>query len=115
MLAGLRLFWAVKTPQGRVMRRIEQARQERNAEIRRLAATMNPAAIAEQYIEGREIYVGVLGNTRLRVLPVWELQFQNMAEGDWLIATEKVKHDTNYQERRGIKHEAPAGFGGFDR
>jgi D-alanine-D-alanine ligase len=61
-------------------------------------------AIAEQYIEGRELYVGVFGNERLLVLPVWELKFQNMAEGDWLIATEKVKHDTNYQERRGIKH-----------
>ena len=62
------------------------------------------AAIAEQYIEGREIYVGVVGNDRLLVLPVWELQFQNMAEGDWLIATEKVKHDPDYQERRGIRH-----------
>ena len=61
-------------------------------------------AIAEQYIEGREIYVGVLGNERLRVLPVWELEFGNMAEGDWLIATEKVKHDPDYQERRGILH-----------
>ena len=39
------------------------------------------AAIAEQYIEGRELYVGVLGNERLRVLPVWELKFGNMAEG----------------------------------
>jgi len=62
------------------------------------------AAIAEQYIEGREIYVGVIGNERLQVLPVWELRFQNMADGDWLIATEKVKHDTDYQERRGIRH-----------
>ena len=61
-------------------------------------------AIAEQYIEGREIYVGIVGNERLIVLPVWELQFQNMAEGDWLIATEKVKHDPDYQERRGIRH-----------
>ncbi len=61
-------------------------------------------AIAEQYIEGREIYVGIVGNDRLIVLPVWELQFQNMAEGDWLIATEKVKHDPDYQERRGIRH-----------
>jgi D-alanine-D-alanine ligase len=61
-------------------------------------------AIVEQYIEGREIYVGVLGNERLRVLPVWELEFGNMAQGDWLIATEKVKHDTDYQERRGILH-----------
>jgi D-alanine-D-alanine ligase len=60
------------------------------------------AAIAEQYIEGREIYVGVLGNERLRVLPVWELKFGSMAQGSWPIATEKVKHDPNYQERVGI-------------
>jgi D-alanine-D-alanine ligase len=58
------------------------------------------AAIAEQYIEGRELYVGVLGNNRLRVLPVWELQFGSM--GGQGIATEKVKHDTSYQERVGI-------------
>ena len=57
------------------------------------------AAIAEQYIEGRELYVGVLGNERLRVLPVWELKFGNLAQGAWPIATEKVKHDPNYQER----------------
>jgi len=61
-------------------------------------------AIAEQFIEGREIYVGIVGNDRLQVLPVWELEFKNMAQGDWLIATEKVKHDTDYQERRGILH-----------
>jgi D-alanine-D-alanine ligase len=62
------------------------------------------AAIAEQYVEGRELYVGVFGNDRLRALPVWELQFTNMAEGSWSIATEKVKHDPDYQERRGILH-----------
>src|SRR6187455_316882 len=58
------------------------------------------AAIAEQYIEGRELYVGVLGNNRLRVLPVWELKFGTM--GGQAIATEKVKHDPDYQERVGI-------------
>jgi D-alanine-D-alanine ligase len=62
------------------------------------------AAIAEQYIEGRELYVGVLGNDRLRVLPVWELHFTNMPDSAWPIATERVKHDTDYQERRGILH-----------
>ncbi len=62
------------------------------------------AAIVEQYIEGREIYVGIVGNERLLTLPVWELRFQNMADGDWHIATEKVKHDPDYQERRGIRH-----------
>jgi D-alanine-D-alanine ligase len=58
------------------------------------------AAIAEQYIEGRELYVGVLGNNRLQVLPVWELKFGTM--GGQAIATEKVKHDPDYQERVGI-------------
>ena len=60
------------------------------------------AAIVEQYIEGREIYVGVLGNDRLRVLPIWELDFGTMAQGIRPIATERVKHDPQYQERRGI-------------
>ncbi|WP_424630645.1 D-alanine--D-alanine ligase family protein [Bradyrhizobium sp. SYSU BS000235] len=59
------------------------------------------AAIAEQYIDGRELYVGVLGNNRLKALPVWELQFGTMG-GARQIATEKVKHDTRYQERVGI-------------
>jgi D-alanine-D-alanine ligase len=66
------------------------------------------AAIAEQYIEGRELYVGVLGNNRLRVLPVWELKFGTMGgQGARHIATEKVKHDTGYQERVGIE-DGPA-------
>src|SRR5262250_1494058 len=61
------------------------------------------AAIAEQYIEGRELYVGVLGNNRLRVLPIWELKFGTMGDqGARHIATEKVKHDPSYQERVGI-------------
>jgi D-alanine-D-alanine ligase len=59
------------------------------------------AAIAEQYIEGRELYVGVLGNERLRVLPIWELEFGTMAQGGRPIATEKLKHDLDYQERHG--------------
>src|SRR5262249_12221700 len=65
------------------------------------------AAIAEQYIDGREIYVGVLGNERLRVLPVWELKFKNLAPGARPIATQKVKHDTNYQAQAGIE-DGPA-------
>ena len=60
------------------------------------------AAIAEQYIEGRELYVGVLGNERIRLLPVWELEFGNLAQGSNRIATAKVKFDVKYQERRGI-------------
>jgi D-alanine-D-alanine ligase len=65
------------------------------------------AAIAEQYIEGREIYVGVLGNDRRRVLPIWELQFGDLAQGTRPIATEMVKHNLEYQQRHGVE-EGPA-------
>lgn len=64
-------------------------------------------AIAEQYIEGREIYVGVLGNDRRRVLPIWELQFGDLAQGTRPIATEMVKHNVEYQQRHSIV-EGPA-------
>lgn len=59
-------------------------------------------AIAEQYIDGRELYVGVLGNERLTVLPTWELWFENLAPGDVAIATSKAKHDVKYQKRKGV-------------
>jgi D-alanine-D-alanine ligase len=63
---------------------------------------VHTAAIAEQYIDGRELYVGVLGNDRKRVLPIWELEFSDLAKGARPIATERVKHDPDYQESRGI-------------
>ena len=64
---------------------------------------LGTAAIAEQYIEGRELYVGVIGNNRLRVLPVWELKFGSLGgQGARQIATKKAKHDPDYQERVGI-------------
>jgi D-alanine-D-alanine ligase len=61
-------------------------------------------AIAERYIDGRELYVGLLGNDRVRVFPAWEMHFQKMIEGDnWPIATERVKWNTSYQKKHGIE------------
>jgi D-alanine-D-alanine ligase len=61
-------------------------------------------AIAEQYIDGRELYVGLLGNDKVRVFPVWEMHFQKMVEGDnWPIATERVKWNVRYQQKHGIR------------
>ncbi len=62
------------------------------------------SAIAEQFIDGREIYVGVLGNERRIILPIWELEFSNPASGALFIATEAAKHNVDYQNRRGVIH-----------
>jgi D-alanine-D-alanine ligase len=59
-------------------------------------------AIAERYIDGRELYVGVLGNERLQVFPVWELLFTRLPEGAPRIATERVKWNPAYQEKVGV-------------
>src|SRR5205823_4503403 len=61
------------------------------------------AAIVEQYIEGRELYVGVLGNQALQALPVWELFFTNMPDGAKRIATDRVKWSVKYQKKYGIE------------
>jgi D-alanine-D-alanine ligase len=60
-------------------------------------------ALVEEYIDGREIYVGVLGNTRLTTLPAWEMNFGTLAESKAGIATRKVKWDRQYQAKHGIK------------
>jgi D-alanine-D-alanine ligase len=59
-------------------------------------------ALVEEYIEGRELYVGVLGNDRLTVLPVWEMTFGSLPENLPAIATRKVKWDRRYQQKYGI-------------
>jgi D-alanine-D-alanine ligase len=63
-------------------------------------------AIAEQYIAGREIYVGVLGNQRLQTFTPWELLIKMLPEGAANIATGKLKWDYAYQERVGVATEA---------
>jgi D-alanine-D-alanine ligase len=64
--------------------------------------TILTPAIVEQFIDGRELYVGVLGNQRLRVFPVWEMSFAKMGDNNWRIATERVKWSVKYQKRHGI-------------
>jgi D-alanine-D-alanine ligase len=59
-------------------------------------------AIAEQFIEGRELYACVIGNKRLQVLPIWELVFENLPPGVAAIATARVKHNSEHQRKRGI-------------
>ena len=64
--------------------------------------SIGTAAIVEQYIEGRELYVGIFGNQALQALPVWELFFKNMPEGAKRIATDRVKWSVKYQKKYGI-------------
>ena len=59
-------------------------------------------ALVEEFIDGRELYVAVIGNERITTLPPWEISFGSLSKTAVGIATRKVKWDRAYQERHGI-------------
>jgi D-alanine-D-alanine ligase len=73
--------------------------------VRFIHRNLGTDAIVERYIDGREIYVGVMGNQRLRVLPVWEMLFTNMPPQIRRIATNRAKWSHAYQQKHGITSE----------
>ncbi len=77
--------------------------EEKLAErIRFIHDSLETDALVESYIEGRELYVGLIGNERVTALPVWELNFAKMPEESRRIATERLKWSLSYQKKHGI-------------
>ncbi|MEM7646435.1 MAG: D-alanine--D-alanine ligase [Pseudomonadota bacterium] len=67
-------------------------------------------ALVEEYILGRELYVGVIGNQQLKVLPPWELHFGDLEKKGHPIATRSVKFNKEYCEKHKIKRRAAKGL-----
>jgi len=63
-------------------------------------------AIAERFIDGRELYVGVAGNERLQVFPIWEINLSKLPDGAHRIATDRVKWNVEYQKKHKIETNA---------
>lgn len=66
--------------------------------------------IAEEYIEGRELYVSMLGNHRLQVFPIRELVFREVPPDEPKIATYKAKWDEAYRKRWGLENRFAEGI-----
>jgi D-alanine-D-alanine ligase len=72
--------------------------------VRFIHERMNQAALAEEYIEGRELYVSILGNDRLNVFPLREVIFAEIPEGQPRFSTFKAKWDDAYRKKWGIQN-----------
>src|SRR5262245_47464634 len=59
--------------------------------IEAVHAQFDSEALIEEYIEGREIYVGVIGNEKPEALPLVELDLSHIPEGTPRIAGSEVK------------------------
>jgi D-alanine-D-alanine ligase len=79
----------------------DQAFEER---VRFIHDRMNQEALVEEYIEGRELYVSILGNKRLQVFPLREVIFSEIPEGRPRFSTFKAKWDDAYRKRWGIQN-----------
>ena len=63
-------------------------------------------AIAEEFIEGREFFLGILGNQQVDTLPVWELLVKNSKNPSMEFYSDRAKFNQNYRERKGIITQA---------
>jgi len=79
--------------------RDDQALAERVAFIHDRIAT---DAIVEEFIAGREVYMGVMGNNPPRALTPIEMVFGDDTDEESRIATFKVKWSVKYRQSRGI-------------
>jgi D-alanine-D-alanine ligase len=70
----------------------------------------NADAIAEQYIDGRELYVSLMGNVRLTVFPIREMIFGEVPPNEPKIATYSAKWDEEYRKRKGLRNEFVEGL-----
>ena len=64
----------------------------------------NTDALIEEYIDGRELYLSVLGNHRLTVFPPREIFFQQVPEDVPKFATFNSKWNDSYREKWGIRN-----------
>lgn len=77
--------------------------QELMERVVKIHKTIGDAALAEEYIEGRELYVGVLGNSQFAAFPPIELDFSGLPEGSPRIADSAAKWDETSERFKGTK------------
>jgi D-alanine-D-alanine ligase len=76
------------------------ALMERVSAIRK---ELDDAALAEEFIDGREFYVGVIGNTQPKALPPVEIDFTGFPEGVPKVMDSKAKWDERSKEYKGTR------------
>jgi D-alanine-D-alanine ligase len=71
-------------------------------------SVLNQPAICEEFIEGRELRVFIVGNRRLYVYPIREVVFGRLNNGGPKFLTAKIKTDDEYRKKSRIKFQRAA-------
>jgi D-alanine-D-alanine ligase len=84
--------------------------QKLRERVEYLHKTYHVDVIAESFVQGREFYVGVIGNYRLETLPIWELRFDKDSDPDSKFATTRVKFNETYRKQHKIEYGQAVGL-----
>lgn len=84
--------------------------QKLKERVEYLHNTYHVDVIAESFIQGREFYIGVLGNYRLQPLPIWELRFDKDSDPETKFATTRVKFNEGYRKQHRIEYGQAQGL-----
>jgi D-alanine-D-alanine ligase len=76
--------------------------------IRFLHDRLGCDVMIEEYVDGRELYISVLGNTKVSILPPRELFFGSLPETEPRFATFRAKWDDSYRAKWNIRNGAAA-------
>ncbi len=71
--------------------------------VRYLQERTSDDILVEEYVDGRELYVSLIGRRHPQVCPIRELVFSNLPPGAPRIATYQAKWDLAYRRRRGVE------------
>jgi len=82
-----------------IVRDIEQLRER----VEFVHRNIGTAALCEEYIEGRELTIAILGNKRLETAPVWEANLDGLPPGAPRIMTSRLKWNLAYQKQVGLE------------
>jgi len=78
--------------------------------IKYLHDKLETDVIVEEFIEGRELYVGLLGRQKIEVFPPRELFFKGVEDSEFRFATFKAKWDEGYRKRHQIATDKAEGI-----
>ncbi len=76
--------------------------KETLARVKFIHERLGVDAIIEEFIDGRDVYVSILGNEKLSVFPPRELFFKQVPDDEPKFATFRSKWDAEYRKKWGI-------------
>lgn len=82
---------------------IVTSEEKLNERVKYIHEKLEQDALIEEFIEGKELYVGVLGQKQLKTLPIWELKFENVDNPEKEIYSQRAKWNEKYRKRKGIE------------